>query len=114
MTAPNQWSDFLNVDDTGRRAGYFSYGDQFGGQGSAGGGQRQRTYYQDAFSDLYNKYLGTLGLQARQGQEPRGEWSDYLSGFDWDRNYQESVPYGQRNQGQGGFVPGMRWDVLRR
>ena len=111
MTTQNPWSDFLESDDTGRRAAYFSRSGQFGGRGKS---QRQENFYENSFADIYNKYVGSLGLQVRQGQMPTGTWGDYTDNFDWDQNYRDTVPYEERNRGAGAFVPQMRWDVLRR
>ena len=110
MTMQNPWLDFLESYETGRRAAYFSRRDQFGGPNRS---QRQTSYYENAFSDLYDRYLGTLGLQIRQGQMPTQQWNPYLENFNWDQNYQENVPYSTRQAGQSGFTPQVRWDVLR-
>ena len=111
MTTPNPWADFLESDTPGRRASYFSRSDRFGGSNRS---QRQENYYQTAFEDLYDKYLGTLGLQVRQGQTPTEQWNPYLSGFDWDKNYRDTVPYATRQAGMSSLAPQVRWDVLGR
>ena len=111
MTTPNPWLDFLEEDDTGRKAGYFSYGGQFGGPGRS---QKQANFFQNSFTDIYNQYLGTLGQQARQGLMPTGTLNNYLGGFDFNKYYREQVPYETRNAGQSAFVPQVQWDVLRR
>ena len=103
----NPWSDFLE-QEPGTKAAYFSYGDQWGKS------QKQRNFYQSSFSDIYNQYLGTLGQQVRQGLMPTGKWDPYLSNFDFNKYYQEQVPYQTRNQGQSGFTPQVQWDVLGR
>ena len=110
MTTPNPWADFLE-EEPGTKAAYFSYGDQFGG---AGGNRRQRTFYQDGFTKLYNEYLGRLGSLVRGKQDPSLRWQDYLGGFNFDDYYRDQVPYGERNQGRSNFVPPVRWDVLGR
>lgn len=111
MTTQNPWSEFLEQEGPGTRAAYFSYGDQFGGRNRS---QRQRGYHEDRFVDQYNRYLGILGMQIRQGQMPTAQWQDYLGGKDWDQEYQQNVPYSTRQAGYGGFAPQVRWDVRGR
>jgi len=103
MTSFNPWLGFLEEEP---KAAYFSYGDQFGGPR---GSQRQRGFFQNQFSDIYNKYLGSLGVQARQGAAPTGSFNDYLGGFDFNDWYRQSVPYESRNQGFSSFAPPTRW-----
>jgi len=102
MTTFNPYLDFLEGDETGRKAAYFSYGDRFGG---AKDSQRQRSFFQDQFSEIYDRYLGSLGLQVRQGKLPTGGFNDYMGGFDFEDWYRKSQPYEQRNQGFSSFVP---------
>ena len=104
MTTPNPWAGFLEDDETGRQAAYQSYRPQWG-QG------RQAGYYENQFGQMYNQYLGTLGAQVRQGQEPTGQFNDYLGGYDWAGGYRQNVPYGQRTQGQNAFNPQVQWVV---
>ena len=109
MTTPNPWADFLE-EEPGTRAAYFSRRDQFGGRNRS---QRQKNYFEESFTKMYDRYLGTLGLQVRQGEMPTKQWNPYLESLDWDQDYQENVPYSTRQAGIGGLVPRMRWDVLR-
>jgi len=102
VTTPNPFLDYLEADETGRRAAYFSYGDRFGGTRDS---QRQRGFSQNQFSDVYSQYLGQLGRQARAGVMPSGTFNDYLGGFDFDQWYRQSVPYEQRNQGVSSLAP---------
>ena len=111
MTTQNPWLEFLESDDPGRRAAYFSREDQWGGSPRS---RRQGNFFQNSFSDLYNQYLGTLGKQVRAGLEPTNTWDSYLGGMDFNKYYQERMPYEQRTQGQSGYAPQARWDVLRR
>ena len=107
MTQPNPWSGFLE-DAPGTRAAYFSYGDKFGGREKS---QRQENFYADQFSALYDKYLGTLGLQVRQGEMPTGQWQNYLQEFDFDKFYRQQQSSEQRNPQQRSFVPNTMWNV---
>lgn len=111
MTTQNPFADFLDFDETGRRAAYFARQNQFGGAGRA---QRQQGFYQNAFTEIYNNYLGNLGRQALGGTQPTGNFNDYLGGLDFDAYYRQQVPYGERNQGVNSFVPPVQWRVLGR
>ena len=110
MTQQNPWSGFKDSleDPPGTRAAYFSYGDKFGGSRKS---PRQESFFDDQFSALYDKYLGTLGLQVRQGQMPTNQWRDYLSEFDFDKYYQQNQSFEQRNPQQRSFVPNTMWNV---
>lgn len=108
MTTQNPFADFLDFDETGRRAAYFGRSGQFGR------GQRQRDFYQNAFTQIYNNYLGNLGRQALGGSTPTGNFNDYLGGLDYDAYYRQQVPYAERNQGFSSFVPPVQWRVLGR
>jgi hypothetical protein len=101
----NPYAEFLHSEP---RLPYFSYGDQFGGQNQS---RQQSDYYQNQFSSIYNKYLGTLGRQARAATLPSGEFTDYLSGFDFDKEYRKNVPYETRTAGRDALVPRTRWMV---
>ena len=107
MTQQNPWSGFLE-DAPGTRAAYFSYGDKFGGAQKS---QRQENFYDDQFSALYDKYLGTLGIQVRAGQAPTKQWQDYLGEFDFNKYYRERNSFEQRNPQQRGFQPNTMWNV---
>ena len=111
MTTQNPWLQFLESDDPGRKAAYFSYGDQWGGSPRS---RRQGNFFQNSFTELYHQYLGTLGKQVRAGLEPTGAWNDYLGGFNFNDYYRQQTTSEQRNPQAGGFVPQARWDVLRR
>lgn len=108
MTTPNPFLDFLDFDETGRRAAFFGRSEQFGRS------QQQRNFYQNAFSELYNNYLGNLGRQAIGGNQPTGTFNDYLGGLDYDTYYRQQVPYRERTQGFSSFVPATQWRVVDR
>ena len=103
MTQFNPWAEFLEQEP---KAAYFSRSNQFGGPQRS---QRQTGFYQNAFSDLYNQYLGSLGKQARAGIMPTGGFNDFMGGIDFNDYYRQQVPYQQRNQGYSDFVPPTRW-----
>ena len=102
MTTPNPWGQFLEEEP---KAAYHSYRPQWGAAGS-----KQSGYYENQFSNLYDRYLGTLGAQARGGQEPTNQFNDdFLANYDWTGQYKQDVPYETRTQGQGGMAPRTRW-----
>jgi hypothetical protein len=105
MTTPNPYLDFLQDQP---KAAYFSYADQFGGRDQSRG---QQNYYQNQFSNIYDKYLGTLGSQARNRAQPTGTFNDFVGGFNFDDYYRQSVPYSTRQSSRSGMVPRMRWQV---
>lgn len=105
MTQFNPFAEFLEQEP---RTAYFSRSNQFGGPQRS---QRQAGFFQNAFSDLYNQYLGSLGKQARAGMMPTGRWNDFMEGIDFDDFYRQRVPYQQRNQGGSDFAPPTHWRI---
>ena len=103
-----QGNPFLGFLEEEPKTAYFSYGNQFGG---APRSQRREKFFQNQFTDIYNQYLGRLGSQVRAGQAPEQKWNDYLGGFDFNKWYQEQVPFEERNPQQGRFVPETKWRV---
>lgn len=49
----------------------------------------QRRFYQNAFDQLQNQYLGQLGQLIMQGQEPNLGFGDFLRGFNFPQFYQQ-------------------------
>lgn len=105
MTMQNPWAGFLEAEP---KTAYFSYGDRFGGPT---GSQRQRNFFQNQFSEIYNQYLGRLGAQVRAGQVPTEQWNDYLGGFDFNNWYQNQTTAQERNPRQNQLVPQTTWMV---
>mgnify|MGYP001597426970 CR=1 FL=1 len=108
QTGTSQGNPFLGFLEEEPKTAYFSYANQFGG---APRSQRREKFFQNQFSDIYNQYLGRLGGQVRGGETPGLKWNDYLGGFDFNKWYQEQVPYEERNPQQGRFVPETKWRV---
>lgn len=73
-----------------------------------GGSPNQASFYRSAFEDLYNRYLGQLGSQARGGEDPTLEWYDYLQGFD-PLGYYYSFDPSRRGERYTQFAPWVRW-----
>ena len=68
----NPWSDLLEQVPV---AAYYS---SPAGQSFASGSPRQRSYFENQFSNIYNAYLGALGSQIREGGMPEMRFQDYL------------------------------------
>ena len=83
----NMWQEWL--EDTPQASYYGS----LGGQKSQTPAQRR--HYEGNFSNMWNRYMGNLGGQALGGQQPTGSFTDYLGGFDWNKNY-NALPRWQR------------------
>lgn len=64
--------NFLETDETGRRANFF-------GRLPQGIGPAQQDFLQGLFQPTFNRYLGALGRQALGGELPTQSFSDYLS-----------------------------------
>jgi hypothetical protein len=103
-----EFNPFLEFIYDEPKAAYFSRADQFGGPNNY---RPQQNYYQNQFSNIYNRYLGDLGMQARSGIQPQGEFNDFLGTFDFNKHYRENVPYETRQPGLSAFVPRMQWQV---
>lgn len=58
-----------------------------------------RDYYLARFNKIYNEYLGGLGQTMLGGGEPKQNFSDYLKGFDFLKNWSSLSPLsrGQRS-----------------
>jgi len=102
--ADNPFADWLEAEP---QAAYFSYQGDWGAP-------RQRQYYRNQYSDIYNEYLGLLGKQLRAGTQPNEKFVDFLSGFDWNKRFQQ-LPLSQRPGANrfSDFVPPVSWLVPR-
>lgn len=70
--ATNPWSEFLEQVPS---AAYYS---SPAGQSFASRSPKQRSYFENQFSDIYNAYMGALGTQVRGGDMPTLRFQDYL------------------------------------
>lgn len=96
----NPFADFLEETP---EAAYYSY------INPSGRTPRYRNYWERQFSNIYNRYLGTLGTRARAGKTPTGSFNQFLSDFDFPATYLNDVSYEQRNPEFNAFVPSLRW-----
>jgi len=68
----NPWDDLLEKVP---EAAYYS---SPAGQSFASSSPRQKSYFENQFSNIYNAYLGALGTQIREGGMPEMRFQDYL------------------------------------
>ena len=69
----NPWANLLEQVP---EAAYYS---SPAGQSFASGSPRQRSYFENQFSNIYNQYLGALGTEIRAGGGlPETRFQDYL------------------------------------
>ena len=103
MTQFNPFAEFLEQEP---RAAFFSRSNEFGGPQRSG---RQAGFFQNAFSTIFDQYLGSLGRQARAGMMPTESFNDFMGGFNFDDFYRQRVSSQQRNQGANDLAPSTRW-----
>lgn len=82
----NPFADWMELNP---RVGYFSYQNQWGGQGAS---PNQRRYYQKAFSDIHDEYLARLGQQIRGGMAPTERFNDFLQSYPFTERYLQQPP----------------------
>jgi hypothetical protein len=80
----NWWDDLLEEDP---RLAFFSQ------QGRFGKSPNQKKFYQGSFDRLHKQYLGELGRQVEQGQEPDKRFTDFMRDFNFDRSYENLDPF---------------------
>ena len=49
---------------------------------------RQKRYFQNAYSDIYQDWAGAQGAAIRMGQEP-ASWEDFLQTDPWTKRYSQ-------------------------
>ena len=53
---------------------------------------RRKRFFENQFSNIHNQFLGALGAQIRGGETPTGRFTDFLGGFDFEREYAGMPP----------------------
>ena len=109
----NPFSDYLDGGSTWGsllleqlpQAAYYSSpaGQTFGAQGS-----RQQRYFQQNYQDVYNQYMGALGQQMRQGQNPNLSFQQFLEQDPWTSRYSQ-LPQAARGVNTGVNNPRTRF-----
>ncbi len=79
--------DDLLGSETGQRANFFSRVNELGGRNTAIG-----RFNFDRFQDFQDRFLGQLGSQLREGQEPTKTFGDFLENFDFQREFRSFAP----------------------
>ena len=64
----------------------------FGQQQRFGRSPVQKRFFKDQFQQVFNRYLGQLGQQVQQGQDPTLQFSDYMKDFDFNRYFGDIEP----------------------
>ena len=98
----NPWSDLLEQVP---EAAYYS---SPAGQSFASGSPRQRSYFENQFSNIYNAYMGALGAQVREGDMPTLRFQDYLENTNpYQGNSLFQARYGAQTPNQRGDYSAM-------
>ena len=95
----NPFSDILESEP---RAGYFAY------QNQVGSSPNQKKWFQNAFSQVQDQYLGQLGQQLGGNQLPTLRFADFLKNYDFQGQYNQLTPTQQGRQ-TSDFNPFTRW-----
>jgi|TARA_Y100000310_G_scaffold293760_2_gene323592 hypothetical protein len=93
---------FLDALEEEPRAGFFSFQEQFGRS------PRQKEFFKSQFQDIHNRFLGELGKQIRGGEVPTMRFTDFLSNFNFNREF-ASQPPALRGSFPGQFAPRTRF-----
>lgn len=68
----------------------------------------RRNFFQKSFTDIHNQFLGQLGNQILQGQQPTARFTDFLGSFDFGGFAASHSPF-QRGEQQSRFQPSTRF-----
>ena len=104
MTMMNPFQDFLEEEPG---AAYFSHQNQWGGSPA------KNKYWQNQFANVYNKYLGQLGVQAQAGETPSLNWTDYLKDYDFNNQFSNLPPGYRSTSAFKTFSPSLNWLISR-
>ena len=64
----------------------------------------QTQYFQGAYNDIYNEYLGRLGQQMQGGQDPTLRWTDFLAEMPFIERFARLTPQ-ERGENPSVFNP---------
>lgn len=79
---------------------FFSFQDQFGPFGS-----NQRQFFNNAFTQIHNEFLGLLGQQLRRGEAPTDSFTEFLDQPNFFENrFRQLSPF-QRGEQPTRFAP---------
>ena len=83
------------------RLGYYSKIASFNPYGQT---KSLRQYYENAFQNVFNQYLGALGGQVRAGVDPTLRFGDYLEQFPFQQQF-EGLDPGERGAYTARYAP---------
>ena len=83
-------------------AAYFSFQDQ------AGQSPTQRRFFQSQFQNVFNKFLGGLGQQWREGQTSPDTFTDFLGNYNFGQQFGQ-LPPSVRGATTSRFAPPARF-----
>ena len=89
MTMQEGFPSFLDPSDIlgeSPQATFFSFQDRFGD------GQNQRRFFQNQFTPIFNQFLGNLGQDLRQGQQPTDTFENFLENFNFGERFAGLAP----------------------
>ena len=97
----NPFSDFLEFDETGRRASFFS-------RPGTGGTPTRTRFFENQFASIQNQFLGALGSQIRGGEAPTLTFGNFLDDFNFNDAFFGASP-ASRGQFPSRFAPRTRF-----
>jgi len=104
MTTQNEFgfgSDFFSdVLEESPRASFFSFVNQQN--------QPQQRFFQNQFQTIQNEFLGNLGQQLREGNQPSQTFTDFLSDFPFSERF-SALPPALRGALTNRFAPSIRF-----
>lgn len=68
---------------------------------------QRRRFFSRQFGDVFGQFQGQQALQAGAGLLPRGNFSQFLTGFPFEQEFQSFTPF-QRGFRPATFAPGVR------
>ena len=73
----------------------------------AGFSPQRRRFFDRQFGDIFGQFQGQKALQAGAGGFPTGSFSQFLTGFPFEQEFQSFTPF-QRGFRPQTFAPGVR------
>ena len=73
-----------------------------------GGSPNRQQYFQNAFKNINDLYLGELGRRLQSGTEQGYQFTDFLNQFDWRNQFATLSPFTAGRQ-TGRYAPFAQW-----
>ena len=77
------WKDVLEQEP---RTAFFAQQPRFGDTSS------QKRFFEGQFQNIYNEFLGNLGKQIQQGQQPTARFSSFAESFPFTERFGSTPP----------------------